>query len=158
MRSIFLRPIQLASAALVTLMLASIVILGWLDWRSLDRLRRIQSGVAEIQAIQQTGLEMQQLLIEDMSGVARLDRTRLATAGAELAQLASPQRALAPGTAEKLAQAAGTARTRWPTARRWRGLSGPGRWPIMRPQKRRATCPSEPTCSTSSTRPAPCGA
>jgi len=105
MRSILLRPIQLASAALASLMLASIGILGWLDWRSLGQLARIQSGVAEIQAIQQAGLELQQLWIEDVSGVSRLDRTHLAAAGEELAKLATPKRALAPGTAEKLAQA-----------------------------------------------------
>jgi len=105
MRSLFLRPFQFAAAALALLMLASIGIMGWLDWRSLGRLARIQSGVAEIQGIQEAGLELQQLWIEDVSGVATLDRARLAAAGEGLAKLATPKRALAPGTAEKLAQA-----------------------------------------------------
>lgn len=105
MRSLLLRPIQLASLALVALMLASIGVLGWLDWRSLGRLARIQSGVAEIQAIQEAGLELQRLWIEDASGASELDRTHLAGASATLAKLATPRRTLAPGTAEKLARA-----------------------------------------------------
>ena len=105
MRAILLRPIQLASLGLVLLMLASIGIMGWLDWRSLGRLAHIQSGVAEIQAIQNAGLEMQRLLIEDVSGVSPLDRVRLAAAGEALAKLASPERALDPGTVARLAQA-----------------------------------------------------
>lgn len=105
MRTIFLRPVQLASVALATLMLVSIGLLGWLDWRSLDRLGRIQSGVAAIQAIQEAGLDLQRLWIEDASGAARLERGQIAAAGDELARLVTPSRALAPGTAEKLAQA-----------------------------------------------------
>ncbi|HTO48317.1 MAG TPA: ATP-binding protein [Burkholderiales bacterium] len=105
MRAILLRPIQLASLGLVLLMLASIGIMGWLDWRSLGRLAHIQSGVAEIQAIQEASLEMQRLLIEDVSGVSRLDRAQLATASAALAKVASPQLALDRGTVAKLVQA-----------------------------------------------------
>jgi C4-dicarboxylate-specific signal transduction histidine kinase len=105
MRSIFLRPIQLASLAVMALMLASIGMMGWLDWRNLSRLAQIRSGVAEIQAIQQASLEMQRLWIEDVSGVSSVDRAGLAALGEQLGRLASPQRALAGGTADKLAQA-----------------------------------------------------
>jgi len=105
MKTLLLRPIQLALAALVALTLAALAMLGWLAARDMERLGLLQLRVERIYAVQETGLRMQEHLLGNLSGATPLDATALRESRAEMDKLVADGRLLDPRTAQRLAQA-----------------------------------------------------
>jgi len=105
MKTLLLRPIQLALAALVVCTLAALALLGWLAARDAAHLRLIQSRVERIYAVQEAGLRMQERLLGDVSGAKPLDAAALRQSRAEMDELVADGRILDPRAAQRLAEA-----------------------------------------------------
>jgi signal transduction histidine kinase len=96
------RPARLRGLALLALLLLVLAILGGMIWRNLQRLDTIQAYVSYSHQIQQAGLNLQQALVDSLSGGGVISTTRLAQLSAQIRELMSKDAHLAKDTPTQL--------------------------------------------------------
>jgi two-component system NtrC family sensor kinase len=98
------RPARLRGLALLALLLLVLAILGGMIWRNLQRLDTIQAYVSYSHQIQQAGLEVQQVLLDSLSGSGGISKSRLAQLTAKIREITVKDAHLAKDTPAQLRQ------------------------------------------------------
>lgn len=111
MKSFLYRPTQIVIAVFVVLLLLVLGVMGWLNLRNSQRMETIGQHVSQTRDIEEVALEMQRVLLADVSGISPVDRADLLFISQEVAGLIRPSAELAGGSVRKLKQVWGCCST-----------------------------------------------
>lgn len=105
-KSLIYRPLQLAALLFALTLLLALVVLGAMSWSNQRRIDAIRASVAHTHAVQRIGLQLQQMLLEDIQGSKPAQRRSLEDMAARIQSLVKPAADLSAETAQGLRRAA----------------------------------------------------
>ncbi|MEJ2508595.1 MAG: HAMP domain-containing sensor histidine kinase [Gammaproteobacteria bacterium] len=104
-RNILYRSVWLPAALTAVLLLIALALLVGMSWRSLQRLGPVHSHMTEVSRLEQTSLDLQELLLQSLSQNKPVDPTRVKHLRHQLDQLIAMNGHLSASTPERLRQA-----------------------------------------------------
>lgn len=105
MRSLLLRPVRAVLLVLALSFATSLVAVGWLDWRTWERLNAIEVAVRHVHDLQGVGLKLTRLLGETAAPDAGVDAIAMDDLRADLRRFLNPRANLSPDSTALFRQA-----------------------------------------------------